>query len=201
MFLPRQYKVPAVVLWLCLCGPKIALYLPLWLLGVFSYNLYAQSRPGTWRISYLLLFALTVPCYFVWRHFLVGHTTSMFLTFGLEQEAINVLYFTGVGLIVCVNILLFDKAVGSAPFWHARLADWIRWAAGASFTLYLVHEPTFALISSLIPSVRTSVSAGLGACAITLIVVFLLAELGERRKKLFVNAFSRLPGLRRTRIA
>ena len=37
-FLPVRFKLPAVVLWILVCGPKIALYLPLWLMGVIVYN-------------------------------------------------------------------------------------------------------------------------------------------------------------------
>ena len=189
MFLPKQYRLSAFALWLCVCGPIIALYLPLWLLGVATYECYAMSYWKPRKYVSLLLFSGTIISYFCFRHYVGNSVTGMYLPYGVYQEIINFLYFMIIGMMLCFNIIFFDQIAGSAPFWNPILEKWIRWSAGASFTLYLIHEPIFALICSLFSSVQTSVPMAVGAWVITLVVVFLMAELGERRKKLFVHAF------------
>ena len=75
--------------------------------------------------------------------------------------------------------------------WRGALAKAIRWLAGASFTLYLVHQPLCVLCAALFrDAVDSPVYAPL-ACAAILLVVLVLAEIGERRRKVFARLIGR----------
>jgi peptidoglycan/LPS O-acetylase OafA/YrhL len=61
----------------------------------------------------------------------------------------------------------------------------VRWLAGASFTLYLMHEPLLACVRALAPVVRTNAAAALAATVFVFVLTLLLAEIGERRKAVY----------------
>ena len=194
VFLPTRARIVAIALWLCLCGPKIAAYLPLWLLGVAAYGAYSNGRPNWRRRTAYAVFLSTFPLYGALWYCLGQRTGNMYATYGLAQECLNLFYFMAVGVLVALNILAFDAVAGFKPILGAKTAQTLRWLAGASFTLYLMHQPLLVMASSLVPSSRTSAASGAACCAGTLLLVALIAELGERRKRLFSRCFQLLAG-------
>ena len=197
VFLPSRARIAAITLWLFICGPKIAAYLPLWLIGVAAYGAYSSYAPKWRRATACAVYVSTFPLYAAICFVLSKQTGNMYTTYDLLQEILNLGYFTAIGLLVAVNILAFDAVAGPRPVLGAKAAKTLRWLAGASFTLYLMHQPLLIMISSLIPSSRTSATVGAACCAVTLLLVLLIAELGERRKKLFSRLFQPLAGLAR----
>ncbi len=63
----------------------------------------------------------------------------------------------------------------------------IRWLAGGSFTLYLVHQPLLLLASALIEPVESRVTMAVAATMAVLGVCTLLAECAERRKHVYAE--------------
>ena len=63
--------------------------------------------------------------------------------------------------------------------------------------MYLTHQPILVMMSSLVPSSRTSILSGVACCVVTLVLVALIADIGERRKNLFSCFFRQLIGLMR----
>ncbi|MCW2273960.1 hypothetical protein GJ654_07810 [Rhodoblastus acidophilus] len=64
----------------------------------------------------------------------------------------------------------------------------IRWLAGGSFTLYLVHQPLLLLLASaLIEPVESRVTMAVAATMAVLGVCTLLAECAERRKHVYAE--------------
>ena len=58
----------------------------------------------------------------------------------------------------------------------------VRWLAGATFTLYLMHMPVAQFISTLVPWPPEAIATRLVILGTTIIAVFLIAEFTERRK-------------------
>jgi peptidoglycan/LPS O-acetylase OafA/YrhL len=67
--------------------------------------------------------------------------------------------------------------------WPAPLARAIRWIAGASFTLYLTHLPIILALCAIFPALKATVAGQWIIALVAIICAFLLAELGERRKR------------------
>jgi peptidoglycan/LPS O-acetylase OafA/YrhL len=194
-FLSGKLRVVAAVLWFVLCGPKIGIYLPLWLIGVVAHR---HTLRGNQKLGFVIAVAgifLSVIVYVCISAFLSPLTLSMFFIFDLPNlEFASFVNFTLIGVLVYINIVAFDALAGDKPFWPRAAANGIRWLAGASFTLYLLNQPILMMISSLFPAVSRHLLLGLCACSATFVLILGAAELGERRKKIFARFFGKLVG-------
>ncbi len=196
-FLDGWSRRLAILAWVAICGPKILLYLPLWSLGVFAYKSLATNRFRVTRAMAGAIFVATPVFYLlVWK---LGrqHASNIFLTSSLGQELISFCYFTTIGAIVAANILAFDACFGARALWGKTFEKCVRWAAGGSFTLYLMHQPLLIMLMTLFPRTRESPLLGALAALATLVLVMGLAEIAERRKKTFAMAVQYLGGRRR----
>src|SRR5271166_3198346 len=112
--------------------------------------------------GYAALFAASIAIYVLVRLVLNRYVTDMYSsTWGVGQELVNALYFTLIGASVYLNILAFDGLAGSRGALKPNVERALRWAAGASFTLYLTHQPMLVFASCLFPATRTTFPAGL----------------------------------------
>lgn len=188
LFGPARLRLPFVLLWALLCGPTIVLYLPLWLMGVALYSWYARGHRIDWRLS-AVLFPLSLIAYQWTKHHLGLNASNMFVVLGPWQSLANLGYFLLIGALTCLNIGAGGELMQRGLSGARGLTKAIRWVSGASFTLYLVHLPILVMLRSLIPRSADSRLAGVLTCALALALVLILAELGERRKKGFAEAF------------
>jgi peptidoglycan/LPS O-acetylase OafA/YrhL len=62
---------------------------------------------------------------------------------------------------------------------------WVRWLAGASFSLYLVHYPTLQLLEALLPSFAVPQLRHALLLGLTLAACFAFASVFERRLDLW----------------
>lgn len=182
-----------IALWAVAVGPNILAYLPLWLMGVLTYDLLTGTHlPGGRGMGLLLLtasLALLV---------LDGYVFASTQVYPIARSGppMRVLqswaYFTVVGVAVTLHIIGFALFTGDRQIWSARIAGAIRWLAGASFTLYLTHEPLIFAAWALLPTSRSSLAIALTVAAVVFLFSLVLAELGERRKLLYRRAFRQL---------
>ena len=104
---------------------------------------------------------------------------AMFRAEPWPREILDLVYFTAIGALVVVHL----EAVPSLPAgWHAALARLekpIRWAAGASFTLYLAHQPLLVMARALLPDLPSRPLLGLAVMGAMLVAVAGLAEIGR----------------------
>ncbi len=188
-YLRGRSRYVALAVWALVVGPKILIYLPLWLVGVATRDILARraaarSAPRPWLGG--LVVVASFAAYLVLKYGAVGHGRwAMFAAPSVLDLVCGATYFLTVGLIVAANLLGFDLAAGDGPVRARRSAAAIRWLAGGSFTLYLVHEPLLALVRAMDPGVVRNPVEGLLAVALILAASFALAEIGERRKVLF----------------
>ncbi len=88
-----------------------------------------------------------------------------------------------VAVCFAVNIVSFRLMSPLVAGWLRAAAGPIRWAAGATFTLYLLHLPVAQFLSVLAPWRPASALRQLFVVGGTLIVVFVVAQHTERRKE------------------
>jgi peptidoglycan/LPS O-acetylase OafA/YrhL len=74
--------------------------------------------------------------------------------------------------------------------WLERNARAIRWLAGATFSIYLVHLPIMHVVASLSPWPKASPLTLWLILGVTLLVCLIFAELFERRKAIWRSGFS-----------
>jgi peptidoglycan/LPS O-acetylase OafA/YrhL len=176
---------------LCVVGPKIMMYFPLWLLGVAAYLAYQRNVFKASGRATTLIYTMTPLCYIIIWHFMRRNATNMYMPYSLQQELYNMLYYTSIGTIVAINIVSFGKLSENKEVFNVYFVRAVRWCAGGSFTLYLMHQPILALFRGILIRFDLGPSLGVLFAGVTLLLSFLLAELGERRKNLFVQLFRR----------
>ena len=161
-------------------GPAILAYLPLWLMGVLCFRLTQRLAPSPALGIGLLAAAaailvtvkkLAIPTYGIHNSL---HLNAAFVS--------TWTYYTGVGMAFGCTLLAVHVLAAYLPGFGERIERPVRWAAGATFTLYLMHDPILQVIA-------TATRSPLILVSFTLAAVLLLAEIGERRKDVWALAF------------
>lgn len=134
-------------------GLKVLALMPAWLVGVGLYHLLRrEQKAGGWFlavapvVAYVLALAANVP-----------YGLRLLTIVALGPETVEALRFSDeflwnalIGMLAGAQIAGVARlmASGHAPVRGARA---IRWLAGASFSLYLVHYPALQLFGALLP--------------------------------------------------
>jgi peptidoglycan/LPS O-acetylase OafA/YrhL len=192
-FAPPRWRICATVAVLALAGPRIALLFPVWLLGVGAWRLSRYrlvSAPAgliLWLAASVLL--LMVESLHLPRDMMYGHLVPT------AARLLDYPHYLGLGALVALGLVGFDAAAATAL---ARIARWqapIRWLAGGTFALYLLHVPLMQFAVAAAPwsadswPTRALVFFGVP------VVAYLLAELTERRKSFWRGLACRLLGM------
>lgn len=184
-FLRSWLRVVATILIGAVMGPKILLLLPIWIFGVAAYVLARREvvRP---RIGFMLVVVsliMAVLFAFLMRgtfgqQYVLAHT-------GLAARYIE-------GTIFSINIIGFGTICSFFSPVLMLMAKPVRYLAGMTFSLYLVHVPLaqfFAAMSHLPPG---SISGRILVFGGTFFAIILFSHVTERRKRLWRNAFGSL---------
>jgi peptidoglycan/LPS O-acetylase OafA/YrhL len=181
----RYFAVGAICL---VMGPKILLLLPVWLLGVWAYR---RTVNSTMSLSKgVALFFGSMAAYLSFR-LLEGPDYLLELSKEIFGE--DVLYdklswsrkfMSSYVIGVCVA-LHFVGAATIAERWPripARLERPIRYAAGFTFALYLMHYPLLQFFAGLTPVIGWEEHRAAFVALGTLISVWLVGARVERQK-------------------
>ena len=197
-FSPSRTKIPLLCLWAAFAGPKILMYMPLWLMGWLTMKCVIE-RPPFRRPIAIAMIAASVVLFFSLKFFADRAATNMYETWSPPQEAINFVYFNLIGVAVVLHLIGAASLLRQAPALFERTGPAIRWLAGGSFTLYLVHQPLILMFASFLHPVEEHVPTAAALLVACFVLCFLLAEVAERRKKFFARLIvSLLPALSRT---
>lgn len=173
-------------------GPRVVAYAPLWLLGVGTYS-YIKQRERTGGAARRrfggALIAASLILYCAVRFVLLRKVDNIFYANGLMPFARSWVHFHLIGIAIAMNIIGFHAFAGERKFWPEWLTRAIRWIAGGSFTLYLVHFPLMMLSLALFPAIMHQPVLAVLDMVLVLVAAFALAELGERRKKQLQRLF------------
>lgn len=191
-FLPRRRALPAACVFALFLGPKIMLYSAIWFLGAATYRMVSSPRFSLPWPAGILLFLFSILLYVLIRFGLNDFKQGMYAWTGVERTLLSAVYFFCVGIAVAINIFAFSRIVRAIDLSMKSIESPIRWLAGATFTIYLTHEPLLIAFRALSNGVSPSPATGLAGMIAIFCLCMVLAELGERRKNLYRNWISRL---------
>jgi peptidoglycan/LPS O-acetylase OafA/YrhL len=101
-------------------------------------------------------------------------------------------YYYALGGLISLNFIGFSIMSQVISDFAARIAKPVRWLAGATFTFYLMHVPVAVMLVAISPWPPQSSITRIIVLGGTILVVLLLAELGERRKTWWRDVFATL---------
>lgn len=178
-------------------GPKILLLLPVWWLGVWVYRserLQNLSVAAAWVClalsiagAYLYLSLELGKFGWDWVQQLVGAQWHRQLSFSRQFPSD---YFLGVVLalhFVGLRVLLGERSKMFHTFERP-----IRYLAGATFSLYLFHQPLLWFYSAAFSWVPEGLGRYLIVVPVTLLSCFVLATVTEHKKTVWKNLIERI---------
>ena len=172
-----------------LFGPRIVALYPMWLLGLGCYH-FGQSLTVGRRVGWLLtvgsaamIIGLAISRYGTG----IFTGASGMMEHSLAQIAEDYL----VASLFTLHIVGFS-AIASDFAWITRFRRAIRWSAGATFSVYLFHHLILLVLSAWLPWPKTSWTFRAALIVGTIVTVFALAEITERRRQVWRRLFARL---------
>ena len=176
-------------------GLPILILMPCWLLGVGVWRL---IRSGTYlQLSHPTALVLAIGAPIALIALKSGGMDQLLMAITSQVTAPNhpqvalyysdeVLWNTLLALGVAAHLLGMARLLnGDQVDETARTARTIRWVAGGSFSLYVVHYPTLHLLDAILPEGMPGYDATM--LGIVLLVCFAFAALFERPLKLYRN--------------
>jgi peptidoglycan/LPS O-acetylase OafA/YrhL len=161
-------------------GPKVAVMFPVWLMGVAAYCACRRQRLPM-AFGWVLFVA---PVALLAGYELLPHSgLQQFSELSLDPERLKSLgrdYL--VAALFCLHIVGFARISTVFLPWLDRHAGRIRWIAGATFSIYLMHLPIMHVLAAASPWPRASLLRLVLLLLATPAACVLLAEVSERRK-------------------
>jgi peptidoglycan/LPS O-acetylase OafA/YrhL len=180
LFSPRRWRWGAALGVLIFIGPKVTLMLTTWLMGVGAYYVCKSQRLS----SVTGWIFLTVPLVVLAGYQLIPHSQLQpFTNISLQQERlISTFQDYLLAALFSIHLVGFSAvSTNFAPLLEQH-AQSIRWIAGATFSIYLVHLPIMHLLAAIFPWPKSSPWMLLLLVSGTLVLCLVFAELTERRK-------------------
>jgi peptidoglycan/LPS O-acetylase OafA/YrhL len=189
IFAPARWRGSAVLAAVAFVGPAIAAMLPLWLLGLYGYRLCRTCRLGK-----LTGWALCVGSLVAWGAYdACGRTTvAAIIDVPAFLRRPSLLEDYIVGVLFITHVIGFDAISPAFADMAFRLQRPIRWAAGATFTIYLLHLPVAQFLSTQVPWPPKSWGTRVVLFGGTLLILFAVAEVTERQKDWWRRVFKDL---------
>jgi peptidoglycan/LPS O-acetylase OafA/YrhL len=165
-------------------GPPVLLLLPTWLLGCLCFALIQRIKPGANLIG-VVAFFVTIAIFAL----SIRQKFWMPISHGIIFDRQGIFICYAMAVLFGVHLMGAHMASDCLEKILTPLAPLIRWLAGGSFSLYLLHVPFAYLLRALLPKDLGPASAGvllgLGVPA----AVYLVAEFTERRKAMWRRLF------------
>ena len=170
-----------------LVGPKIVSMFPLWLFGVIAYRFCARGRLRP--VGGLALWAGSLAIWVGYEIWARRHGRWMEPRFALlRREELPQDYL--VAALFALNLVGFHASSAWLGPVLSPFARPIRWLAGATFTLYLLHMPISQFLSTIVPWPPHAAATRIVIFGGTLCLVFIVAALTERRKDVWRRMIS-----------
>ncbi|BAJ81208.1 putative acyltransferase [Acidiphilium multivorum AIU301] len=184
MFTSKRRRVVLMILALLIMGPKIDALLPIWLMGVAAYHALAK-----WVIPLTLGWLMCVGAIIAWGgyEFLAWHLGRPVAANWLGRAHIIQDYI--IGTLFTLHLIGFRRISHVPAGILTKSAAPIRWIAGSTLTLYLMHLPLLQFVAAESPWPVTAWqtrSMELLGVPLTILVV---AQFTERRKKIWRDVF------------
>lgn len=187
MFVPRPWRLWAVAAACAIVGPKVLLLAPLWWAGVL---LYRWGWPRRWPLGVSWCVAVASTATIVLTHALGFYAASAEFTKQLLGERLFVdLTFARFALgdyvlgflVFCQFAAVRNVAPQLGPLlW--RIERPVRWLAGFTFTLYLLHQPLLLFWAAVLRGDPATSLLWWQVTALTAASVVLIGLLTEQRR-------------------
>jgi len=174
----RRGRWPLLILAALVVGPKILLFMPLWLSGALLH----RSRLKLTPIGALAALPLALILIAIGRYHPVLSEVPWEYTASFPSHWIR-------ALGVCVGLAC---ALAFSPF--GRMEGAIRWVAERSFVLYLLHYPILKYLALAAGDMRQDLAGRLLIGLLTLAICLLAASYIEPTKKWWRRRFQALIG-------
>lgn len=190
LFLQGIKRILAVTALCVVVGLNVLLLLPVWLMGVWLWKL---IKTGAVKINHsaawvLMLAPLVLYCLCLSLGAPGMLLAAMGTATGLEVDVYRAVtrfsdefvWNTFVGALAFVHLL---GVWGLAKTWQASggaVERSVRWLAGASFSLYLVHYPVLQFVNSVVPLGPSGPVRDVALLALVIALCLLFARLFER---------------------
>jgi peptidoglycan/LPS O-acetylase OafA/YrhL len=183
------WRISGLVLTATLFGPRIVTMFPMWLLGLGCYH-FSQSLSVGRRVGWLLTVgsAATIVGLAILRY---GSGIFTGASGMMEHSPAQIAEDYLVAGLFALHIVGFS-AIASDFAWLTRFRRAIRWSAGATFSVYLFHHLILVVLSAWLPWPKASWAFRAALIMGTIVIVFALAEITERRRQLWRRWFDRL---------
>ena len=171
-------------------GLPVLLLFPAWLLGVWVYKQIQNnilSPVAAWSCTlvppllYILFLLIGLP-----------GITLILTKLALSPEFVDgILRFSDefvwnliIAALVAFHLIgMAALTQGKEKTFSQKIRKAIRWCAGATFTIYIVHYPLLQFTDTVLPNSIDTSSRHIALFSIVLIACFVFAELSERRLK------------------
>lgn len=157
MFLsgPRRWVLLALCLWLI--GPRILLLMPAWLMGVFVWRWLARGGADALHSGLARAMAWAGPLLYVcclWAGVPDALAAITADTFAPQNHRVVLAFSDELLWNALVGVFATMHVMGMAHLLRAYdgTHDRIRWWAGASFSIYVVHYPVLHFIDAAVPT-------------------------------------------------
>lgn len=184
-FARGRLRLIALIVSFIIMGPTIIVLMPIWLIGTITYYLLKKLHiPKT--VSGVL-FLSSIIAWVAYEEFArhLGRPTRIAI-FGSRRIGQDYL----IGVFFSLNLIGFYGISQNIGHILILLQKPIRWLAGATFTLYLFHLPILQFLAALSPWPSASIANRLLVICMTLMAIFAIAEMTERRKDIWYRLFS-----------
>jgi peptidoglycan/LPS O-acetylase OafA/YrhL len=174
-------RVIAVVLLVAL-GPHITILFGLWLFGMACYYLCRSINMSPSRGRALLIVSVALLCVSPYFAGLFPEANPW------GGAAASLAQYYAAGIPFAGTIVGFRFAGLSLD----AVATVVRWAAGATFTIYLMHVPFGMFLRGIVPSTWPPSVRWIGIYATVVILCFVGAQFTERKKDAWRLLFQQL---------
>ena len=198
LFSGRRWRWGAALGVLIFIGPKVTLMFPTWLMGVGAYYVCKWQRlsPTTGWIFF------TVPLVLLAGFQLIPHSGQQpFINISLDPERLTSLckdYL--IAALFSIHLVGFSTVSSTFAPLLERQVQVIRWIAGATFSIYLMHLPIMHLLAASSPWPKSSPWTLLLLLTGTPVICLVFAEVTERKKdawqQLIISTLKRVPSVR-----
>jgi peptidoglycan/LPS O-acetylase OafA/YrhL len=194
MFAPARWKIGLVSLVLLFIGPKVAILFPLWLMGVGLYK-YCTSLPKVknralgWSLYLLSMIAIAV------YQYVPQPQTQPFMNITYDGYLWCVAQNYFIGAVFCAHIIGFVIISNAFSRVLGSIEPAVRWVAGATFSIYLVHLPILYFLTAALPMPKHQAASTAALIALTVLACFVFAELFERRNRSWMRFVRGMMGL------
>lgn len=182
-------------------GIKPLMLLPSWLFGVAVYHLLMRAPVGGSKAKWRLVAALPVLLYVLFQALslpllleLLGKVTfgpvMWYLRFS-DEPIWNLL----IGGFFAIHLYAVGRLMADADGARSRFGRAVKWLAGGSFSIYLVHYPLLMLFDIFIPDFAPAPLHHLTLFGAVLIVCLLFAQAFERPLPRFRAMLRRRPAI------